>query len=111
MKIEKLNIIKICNWKHPDFGVFASFLCGLSKEEYINIPEPLKTTLCQECKQMKLDDSYGFGTCMYCCAMKKYDCLQCNHTWTVEDKIHCVKCGIFKDFLENEEQLNNHQLK
>lgn len=49
MKIDKINIIKMCNMSHPDFGIFAKFLDGLGKDGTIDVPQPTQMFLCDVC--------------------------------------------------------------
>jgi hypothetical protein len=99
MKIDVINIISLCNFKHQDFGVFASFLSGLAKNGVIEVPQPHPVFLCEKCKRPLWMEKMP---CLYCLGKKDGQKLgtDCEHTWTVEEKIHCIKCGIFKSFLE-----------
>lgn len=83
MKIHKENIIKICNWKHPDFGTFASFLDGLGNGDCIEIPEPQTMDLCPKCLDKGMISNRYIGICYVCIALEKNKSVQLlNHTHT-----------------------------
>ena len=101
MKVQKLNILAICNMSHSDFGVFAKFLDGLGKgNDYIEIPQPNQVFLCKKCyRPLWIEE----GPCTYCLGLedgqKGNPFKDHEHTWTAEGKISCIKCGIFQDFI------------
>ena len=51
MKIYKIDILKLCNFSHPGFGQFASFLNGLSKDDFIEVPHKSDGGACASCGQ------------------------------------------------------------
>lgn len=104
MKIEKLDIIGMCNLSHPDFGVFISFLDGLSKgKSYIEVPYRPTINICDDCyRPLWLETSL----CLFCLGMKeahkKNPILDCKHTWTLgKERDHCIKCGVFMNLVDN----------
>lgn len=103
MKIEKKYIIERCNLSHPDFGTFAAFLDGLGAgQSYIEIAKPDTVHICKECTRPLFLDT---KLCLYCAgveaANKKNPLLDHNHCFTIEDKPHCIKCGVYQKWLED----------
>ena len=60
MKIYKKDILGLCNYSHPNFGQFASFLDGLSKDDFIEVPHKSDDGACAGCGQK----------CLYCLGLK-----------------------------------------
>ncbi len=101
MKVDKINIIALCNFSHPDFGTFAGFLNGLYKDKnYIEVPTVLYA--CDVCFNVKFDEKLP---CQYCRGLKAgraEDPFENHtHTWTADEPFKCIKCGILQSFLTN----------
>lgn len=102
MKIDKINIIRICNYQHSDFGLFAKFLDGLSEGESIEVPQNELCYLCEECARPLWKKDVP---CLFCMGVEKgkesvVDIFKDHtHTWTAEESPICINCGILKSFL------------